>query len=125
MTRGRATTHLAPWRVAIAWAAVTYVPIIVVAAGRHGFWQHSLGPVTVILLTILIAGVLARRRWAWLLWVAFDAVIIVSYAWDFTSVLALVMDLASFALLISPPMRAYVRGRPTPGPVPAAEQTPV
>jgi hypothetical protein len=101
--------------VAFAWAAVVTAQIVVdVTRARPSFWEHAVGPSALILFAFMIGSVLRRRRWAWLLWVAFQLFVVISFAWSFTSVLDLVANLVSLGLLISPPMRAYALGRRTP-----------
>jgi hypothetical protein len=84
----------------------------VLAATHAWFWKHghSTARVAVVVVAALLIALLLRQRWAWWLLVAFEAAALISFAFDFTTVPALVLNLASFALLVSPQMRRYVRG---------------
>ena len=89
---------------------------IVLAATHHAFWQraHSQAPVVSLVFFAVLVALAYRRRWAWFLLVLFEAVILASFAVDFASVIDFACALVSFALLISPPMRRFVRTRSTP-----------
>ncbi len=53
---------------------------------------------------------LARgHRWAWISLVVFEGVVLISFAFDFTNAFYFFANLTSLALLVSPPMRRYVR----------------
>jgi hypothetical protein len=112
-----------PRVVAFAWAATVVTPLVLaVTRTRPGFWHHTIGPTVLILFVFLIGSVLRRHRWAWFFWVAFELFIVISFTWSFSSVLDLVLNVVSLALLISPPMRAYVLGRRSPtDPQPAVD----
>jgi hypothetical protein len=88
-------------------AAVPFV----LAATHAWFWQdeHSTAPVAGVVVAGLLVALVLRQRWAWRLLVVFEAAILVSFAFDFTAVSALLLNLASLALLVSPPMRRHVR----------------
>src|SRR3989442_613468 len=84
-----------------------------VAATHSSFWerQHSTAPVAAVAFALVLMALVLRRRWAWQLLVVFEGIVLVSFVFDFTNALAFGSNLASFALLISPPMRRYVRLR--------------
>ena len=94
----------------------TYVVLaaapFVLAATHAWFWthEHSTAPLAGVVVAAVLIALLFRRRWAWWLLVAFAVAVLVSFAVDFTTVPALLVNLASFALLLSPQMRRYVRG---------------
>jgi hypothetical protein len=83
----------------------------VLAATHAWFWEHdhSTAPVAGVLVAVLLVALVLRQRWAWWLQVVFEAAILISFAFDFTAVSALLWNLASLALLVSPPMRRNVR----------------
>jgi hypothetical protein len=85
----------------------------VFAATHSWFWshQHYRAPVSAALFAILLIALLLRQRWAWFMLVVFNGFVVVSYLWNWTEAPAFVIDGASFALLVSPPMRRYVRKR--------------
>jgi len=82
----------------------------VIGATHSAFW-HSMAPLATALFVGLLAALVMRRRWAWALLVAFDAVVLISFVIYWTDVWAFVLTVASFALLVSSPMRRYVRRR--------------
>jgi hypothetical protein len=73
--------------------------------------EHSTAPVAAAVVAVLLIGLVLRQGWAWWLLAAFEGAVLVSFAFDFTTVPALLLNLASFALLVSPPMRRHVRRR--------------
>lgn len=96
----------------MAYVLVAAAPFIF-AAAHAWFWthQHSHAPLAAVLFGALLVALLLRQRWAWLLLVVFNGFVLVSYTWEWTRALAFVIDLAAFALLVSPHMRLYVRKR--------------
>jgi hypothetical protein len=95
-----------------AYLALAVAPLVV-AATQHWFWErtHSIAPVAVSLMLIVLVALIYRRRWAWMVLVIFEVGVLVSFAFHFTDGLALVATLASVALLLSSPMRRYVHQR--------------
>ena len=81
-----------------------------IAATHSGFW-HSMAPLATALFVGLLIALVLRRRWAWALLVAFDASVLISFVFHWSDVWAFALTLASFALLVSPQMRRYVRQR--------------
>ncbi len=91
-----AVLHMLPF----AWAAATW----------DGFWT-SVAPFSTLLALAVLVALLHRRRWAWLALIALDALVLVSFVWDPADAVAFVMAAARLALLLSPPIRAYVCAR--------------
>jgi lysylphosphatidylglycerol synthetase-like protein (DUF2156 family) len=87
------------------------------AATRSWFWQHqhSMAPVaTALYLLVLGAFVLGRYRWAWALLAVLYGIAIVTWGFDSDrfvprNVLGFVVGVATFALLVSSPMRDRLR----------------
>jgi len=91
-----AVLHMLPF----AWAAATW----------DGFWA-SVAPFSTLLALAVLVALLRRRRWAWLALIALDVVVLVSFVWEPGAAVGFVMAAAGLALLLSPPIRAYVRAR--------------
>jgi integral membrane sensor domain MASE1 len=91
--------------------AVLAAAPFVLAATHAWFWkhEHSTAPVAGLVVAAVLIALLLRRRWAWWLLVTLTGAVLVSFAFDFTNVPSLLWNLASFALLVSPQMRRYVR----------------
>jgi hypothetical protein len=87
------------------------------AATRSWFWQHqhSMAPfATALYLLVLGTLVLGRYRWAWVLLALLYGGAIVTWGFDSDrfaprNVLGFVVDVATFALLVSSPMRDRLR----------------
>jgi hypothetical protein len=71
------------------------------------------------LLAVLLVGLVRRRRWAWAVLLAVNGFAVISYAVESSEAVLLVSYLVGVVLLLSPPMRRYVRrqspGREPPG----------
>jgi hypothetical protein len=82
----------------------------VFAATHSWFWshQHYRAPVSAALFAILLIALLLRQRWAWFVLVVFNGFFVVSCVWNWPGAPAFVITLASFALLVSRPMRRYI-----------------
>ena len=97
-------------RVVVAlYVTVTLIPFIW-AATKSSFWEekHSGAPVVTALLALLLLALIYRRRWAWVLLVLLQGLAIISFVVAPPRVAWLLIDLLSFALLLSSPMRTYV-----------------
>jgi hypothetical protein len=87
------------------------------AATRSWFWrrEHSMAPVaTALYLLVVAALVLGRYRWAWALLAVFYGAAVMTWGFDsrrfaFWYVLGLVLNVVTFALLVSSPMRGRLR----------------
>jgi hypothetical protein len=73
--------------------------------------QHSIAPVAAVLVATLLVALVLRQRWAWWVLVTFEPAVLVSFAVDFTTLPALLLNVVGFALLLSPQMRRHVRPR--------------
>jgi hypothetical protein len=84
---------------------------LALAATDHRFWEraHSIAPVASVIFLVVLAALATGRRSAWFLLLVFEGFVLMSFAWNFTSIVSLVLVLLSFLLLISPPMRSHVR----------------
>jgi hypothetical protein len=96
-----AVLHLQPF----AWAAISW----------SGFW-HSVAPFSTLLALAVLLALVWRRRWAWWLLIALEAVVLLSYVRDpGEDPVGIVMAVARLALLLSPAMRRYLDGGPPSG----------
>jgi hypothetical protein len=106
-----------PLRHSTALILATYLLVaalpFVIAETHAWFWRgpHYRGPVSAALFGTLLVAVVLRQRWAWLILAIFNGFVIISYIWDWSTVAAFGIDVVSFALLMSPPMRRYVHRR--------------
>jgi hypothetical protein len=102
-------------QIAIVFAVFAVAPFVV-AAAKSSFWerQHSMAPVaTAVYLALVLALVIGRYRWAWIVLVLFYASaelswLITAHRFSVTNVLGLAVGLATLALLLSRPMRHRV-----------------
>jgi hypothetical protein len=94
-----------------AYATLALAPFLV-AATSDDYWGRAfpMALIATVLFAALVGALLRRQRWAWILLVLLDAGVLVSFAFNFTGIAWFAMCLLSFALLISAPVRAYVRG---------------
>jgi hypothetical protein len=102
-------------------ALVSFVVLAVapfaVAATRASFWrpEHSTAPVaTAVYLTVMLALVVGRYRWAWVLLVLFDGAALLGWAFDAdrlvpTRAVWYCLILGTLLLLLSAPMRGRLR----------------
>jgi hypothetical protein len=102
----RTRREFAQWIVVEAYVALALAPLIYDAA--QGRLDRQREVVATSLIVILLIGLLLRRPAAWLLLVLFDALVVISNAWDWRGALVLALTVATFALLVSPPMRRYI-----------------
>lgn len=115
------------WRVPIAFAVVWVVPSVVELA-RPSLWERApiFGlAVSVALVIVLVGALLSRSRAAWWILVVSYVAAVATWVQHIVSkgvgtgwTLLGVVTLVNFALLISAPMRRFVRlrGRLAPGP---------
>ena len=96
--------------VLVAYCALAATPFVV-ATANGGFWDSAVAWAAAALWLLLVGALVARRRWAWIVLLVFEAAVLLSFAFDFTGVLQFIASLASVGLLASPPMRRHV-GRP-------------
>jgi len=89
--------------------ALSSAPLIW-AATKSSFWErkHSLAPLAVACLALLFVALVYRRKWAWVLLVLFEGSVVISLVVDRPAFVWIAVDVISFALLISRPMRAHV-----------------
>src|SRR4051794_16362264 len=80
-------------------------PLIVGATHRD---FYPVGPVAAVLMLAIYAALVLRRRWAWFVLLILDGAVLISFVFDFTTILAFLDVAAGFALLVSAPMRRYV-----------------
>jgi hypothetical protein len=93
--------------VLVAYLVLAMAPLVI-GATHDEF--YPVGPVAAAMLIAIYAALVFRHRWAWTVLVVFEAFVLASFLWDFTSVVALVLVAASFGLLLSRPMRDHVSG---------------
>jgi hypothetical protein len=95
------------------------VPAVWVAATHPRVWHRPALWLGAFLIIAFVVGALVRRhRWAWWYLLTFaDAVGVASILWEHVKPLAFIDNVVSLGLLLSPPMREYVRkARPPSGP---------
>ena len=89
-------------------------------ASHAWFWQHAhdTAPVAAALILVLLGLLLLRRRFAWWVFVAFSGIGLVSWLTHVSSheitagwLAGGLLGLVEFGLLVSPPMRRFVRLR--------------
>jgi hypothetical protein len=97
-------------RAVVSASALLWVAPLIVATSHGSFWerQHSTAPVAAALIFLTVIALLRRHRWAWVLLSALEVGVLVSYAFDFASILGFLTNVAALALLMSPQMRRYV-----------------
>lgn len=61
------------------------------------------------ILAMLLAALVRRRRWAWRVLVVLFSIALILDVLRFTGVVTFVRDVIGFALLLSPPMRRYIK----------------
>ena len=99
-----------PERAVLATYLVLALAPFLFAATHSSFWsQHSRAPLVTALELALLLGLALHRRGAWAVLVFFDALVVISYSWEWAGVLGFVLNLGALAILLSPPMRRYVR----------------
>jgi hypothetical protein len=97
-----------------AYVALAATPFVA-ARSHRWFWEgsHRTAPVATGVFIALLVALVFRRRWAWILLVLFEVAVAVSFAVDFVrgdlAWIWFALNLASLALLLSAPMRRYVR----------------
>jgi hypothetical protein len=114
ISRKSAGSATGPRLVLAAYLAVSVAPFAV-AATPHAFWErkHDMAPVATALFAGLLVALVLHHRWAWMLLAAFEAAIVLSYAFGVPSPLGCLLNIVGFALLVSAPMRRYVFDRRT------------
>jgi integral membrane sensor domain MASE1 len=107
---GRRPTDRTTWLVVAGYVVLAAAPFVL-AATHAWFWkhEHSTAPAAAAVVAALLAALVLGQRWAWLLLTVFQAAVLISFAFDFTNVPALLLNLGGFALLASPQMRRHVR----------------
>lgn len=114
------------WRVPAAFALLA-VGSLIFDASHAWFWQHAhdYAPVAGAVILVLLGLLLLRRRFAWWIWVAISGIGLVSWLAHVSSheittawVVGGLVGLVEFGLLVSRPMRRFVRlrGRLSPSP---------
>lgn len=129
--QSRRTLGVAPrlseeWRVPAAFALLV-VGTLIFDAAHSWFWQraHDTAPVAALLLLLLLVLLLRRSRFAWWVFVAFSGIGLVTWVVHVSGhgasigwVVGGLVGLVEFGLLVSSPMRRFVRfhGRLAPSP---------
>jgi hypothetical protein len=114
------------WRVPAAFGLLV-IGTLIFEAAHASFWQreHDMAPIVAALILSLLGLLLRRRRFAWWVFVAFAGIGLVSLVAHLSTqeitgawVLGGLLGLVEFGLLVSPPMRRFVRlrGRLAPSP---------
>ena len=107
------------WRVPAAFALISLGTLIYDAA-QPWFWQraHATAPVAGALLLFLLSLLMRRRRFAWWVFVVFSGIGLVTWVAHVSGhqmstgwVVGGLLGLVEFGLLVSPPMRRFVRFR--------------
>jgi K+ transporter len=93
----------------VLWAYVVLaVAPFAYAATREEYWD-GVAPVSTLVVVGLLAALVLRKRWAWVVLLVFEAAVLISFAFDFTDALALAASVVRFGLLVSPPMQRQMR----------------
>jgi drug/metabolite transporter (DMT)-like permease len=108
--QGHESTHRKTRLVVGTYLVLAAAPFIV-AATTAAYWRHAEPATVTVLIAVVLISLVRRHRWAWVVLVVIEGVVLISFAFDFTKAFLFIADLASFALLVSPPMRRYVRPR--------------
>jgi len=114
------------WRVPAAFALLC-VGTMIYDAAHASFWQraHDTAPVAALFILLLLGLLLRRRRFAWWVFVVFSCIGLVTWVAHVSGrqlstgwVVGGLFGLVEFGLLVSPPMRRFVRfrGRLAPSP---------
>lgn len=107
------------WRVPAAFALLS-LGALVYDAAHTWFWQraHDTAPVAAVLILLLIGLLLRRSRFAWWVFVSFGAIGLVTWPIHAAShrvstgwVVGAIIGVVQLALLLSAPMRRFVRFR--------------
>ncbi|MCP9487391.1 MAG: hypothetical protein MSC30_16200 [Gaiellaceae bacterium MAG52_C11] len=80
------------------------------AATQEGYWD-TIAPLASLIWFGVVAAVVLRRRWAWILALAFELSVLVSWPFDPGPWPFLLLRFLAVALLVSPQMRAHLAGR--------------
>jgi hypothetical protein len=107
--------------------ALLVVGTLIFAAAHGSFWQrkHDMAPVAAALILVVLGLLLQRRRFAWWVFVAFSRIGLVSWVVNLSNqritgvwIVGGLVGLLELGLLVSPPMRRFVRlrGRLAPRP---------
>ena len=94
------------WMAIEAFVALSAAPLIWGLADGRIHTGRSL--FAVLLIGVPVLGVVFRRRGSWLILLAFDGVVVLSYAWSWTGIVPFASNATAFALLLSPPTRRHV-----------------
>jgi hypothetical protein len=100
--------EMAQWLVVELYVLLAVAPLVI-AAAFPSFWDHSRNPFVAALIVILQVGNILRRSGSWFLLVLVDALMVISYTWDWVGGVTFALNLLTLVLLFSPPMRRYVR----------------
>jgi hypothetical protein len=88
--------------------ALLFFAPLVIAAFQSDFWSTPAALGALVIAVSLLAGLIRRKRLAWWLLLAFQLVVTASFAFAFTTVSALALNVAALAILVSSPMRRYL-----------------
>ena len=103
---GSASTLRRHWALAV-YAVLLMLPFIWSAATHEEFWT-TVAPFSTLLALGVLVALLRGHRWAWVVLVAFDVLILCSFVWDTVDAVAFAMAAGRLALLLSRPVRSYV-----------------
>jgi hypothetical protein len=107
----RRTRHeFSEWIAVEALVLLAAIPLVLNAA--LGNLDNARAVVAACLIATTVLLVVLRRRGAWLALVLFYGVVVLSYAWAWTSPALFVINVVVFLLLLSPPIRRHVAGAP-------------
>jgi hypothetical protein len=92
--------------VVAAYAVLAAQPFIL-GATRDEFWDTAAAPTAAILFAVLVFALVRGHRWAWILLLAFQLAVLISFLVAFEGALALAANILSLVLLLSAPMRRH------------------
>jgi hypothetical protein len=107
------------WRVPAGFAALS-VGVLIYDAAHASFWQraHDTAPMAAMLVLLLVGLLLRRSRFAWWVFALFSGIGLVTWPIHAAShpvsaawIVGALVGVVQFGLLVSPPMRRWVRLR--------------
>ena len=107
----------------VVFALLVAIQLVIALSRTHiHFWHHAHGPGEIIILALLLTGLAFHKTWVWWVFVLLFAVGDLVYALAVSfNVATVILSLAELAVLLSPPMRRWVRVGRYAGDVPEKE----
>jgi hypothetical protein len=96
------------------WVLVAYVLLVaepfVFATTHAWFWRsgHLSAPIATGIVAGLLVALVYRQRWAWVLLVVLNGVVVVSHIFGSAEIYGIIINALALVLVVSRPMRRYV-----------------